>query len=1037
VGIQIQLYTPQHASAVADMWNESRDNWGGASNLKTTEQVLNEEANSDSMFVFLAVDGERVVGYCSICEYREDTGALYVALLNVVPDYHGQKVGKMLVLESVQKTIDLGWPRLDLYTWTGNTKAVPLYKKCGFFWEDREDTTHLMNFIPTVLATEAIQDYFQEADWYQDCIREIVVKPDGRKENDYDYYEYVWKHNEHNLRVEFERRGRGLRLIETDDYLLTATVPNLDLVFGSSYPITYEIVNKTGKSLHVSFEGMDNQNIAFDYKEEVTVTDRTILTGTFFVGPIQEEQSVWRTHPCVMTNVLINGKKALFNTGINPKFPALIKPILPGSIQFTNKDAVLYLDMENNFAEDAVFSFKLPPSSMIHLGQYEYSLSFGSHERKSIPIAYHLLNHGFYEAELEITAELSDRQVVFHKKLGIPFTGIGAQLAGECDDCWIIANGKHTVKLSKLDNELIIGSPTLHEPTIIFYPKIGKPYSSEFSKKRAEKVEFFVDGGGIGLEATYLSNDYKSIELRVNTLLFADGTIRNWYDVHNRSEDMASSDLSLLHPIYLILHRSILPYKGQCMALDHSEGNDFNDWDANLVSENWLFARGNQSSPRGICWSNAHKLQFQGWHLTLESELGVIAPLQTVTTEPIYVSIGGFDDWQEFRAFAQQQSAPAELPRLMQPVELEVNERNPFIESSEDAVLTLSENKKQHFEGEIKASLHHDGLSVSEAHIYREDQRMNRVSYTLPMPHPASTDAPVMASIDAKFMTHNKQLNQVLFPVHKAPIQVEHITQSGKGVLTAGNGLIRIQASADFSPSIFSMKYKEHEWLHSEFPDLVAKSWWNSWMGGISGTCSQLTAPARLKESFSVEAASLTDSMQNVWQGLKTRQHFTEHKRYKGLTMEQYYLMLPGVPVLAYTAKIEQNTGTYFDNVTWFTNMFLKLAEDKTQGWFKTIAPSGQELTYFDQGKEIEAKENSAYAYGSNERQEMLQIVTDESSIQNTGYNNKDVVNLTTSQLLNMKSGDTLFTQPIFYVFTDQLLKPNALADLKAIRFGD
>lgn len=165
----------------------------------------------------------------------------------------------MLVLNAVRKTIELGWPRLDLFTWPGNTKAVPLYKKCGFFWEKRDDTTHLMNFIPTVLKTEAISEFFETADWYEDSIRSIEIKPDGRQENKFDYFEYSWEKDGRKLKVEFERTGRGMRLIETDDYLVSATVQDHELIFGRDYKVVYEIVNKSGKPLNVAIRGKEGK----------------------------------------------------------------------------------------------------------------------------------------------------------------------------------------------------------------------------------------------------------------------------------------------------------------------------------------------------------------------------------------------------------------------------------------------------------------------------------------------------------------------------------------------------------------------------------------------------------------------------------------------------------------------------------------------------------------------------------------------------------------------------------------------------------
>lgn len=62
------------------------------------------------------MDGDVVVGYCGLSEYREDEGALYIPLLNVRVDYHGKKIGKLLLLKAIERSIELGWPRLDLYT---------------------------------------------------------------------------------------------------------------------------------------------------------------------------------------------------------------------------------------------------------------------------------------------------------------------------------------------------------------------------------------------------------------------------------------------------------------------------------------------------------------------------------------------------------------------------------------------------------------------------------------------------------------------------------------------------------------------------------------------------------------------------------------------------------------------------------------------------------------------------------------------------------------------------------------------------------
>ena len=102
--------------------------------VETEESVIRNLEGSENLKTWVALDGDEVVGYCSFSEYKEDRGASYIPLLNVRPDYHGKKVGKLLVLRTVEEACRHPWPRLDLYTWPGNGRP---YKKCGFFWEDR------------------------------------------------------------------------------------------------------------------------------------------------------------------------------------------------------------------------------------------------------------------------------------------------------------------------------------------------------------------------------------------------------------------------------------------------------------------------------------------------------------------------------------------------------------------------------------------------------------------------------------------------------------------------------------------------------------------------------------------------------------------------------------------------------------------------------------------------------------------------------------------------------------------------------------
>lgn len=1038
--IRIVEYHLELAEGIADMWNDSRDSWGGSGSITTGEQVRQEEANSDSLVVYLAMEGDMVVGYCGLSEYREDTGALYIPLLNVRPAYHGKKVGKMLVLKALEKTIQLGWPRLDLYTWSGNTKAVPLYKKCGFFWEDRDDTTHLMNLIPAVLQTEAIAHHFREIDWYADSTREIEVEPDGRKENQFDYFTYSWKTDTQELQVEFERRGRGIRLIETEDYLLSATVENLELVFGKEYTIQYRIVNKSGKPLHLAFQGEDDGIIRFDWQMECDATGETTLEGRFFVGEITEEQNVWRTHPAVRTRIRINGKEALFQVGIIPKFPAAISLRLPGSLCYLGQQALFYLDIENNFAEETRFSFELPPASFLQLDENRHTVTLQAKERISLPIPYRLLEHGYYAADLQVEAARKNGvSVFFRKKIGVGFSGLGAKLTGENEKYWQLHHGKYSIFFDKQENEMTINTAdTADSPSMLFAPKLGKPYSSEFSKKRAQSVQFFEERGAIGMKVTYHSADFPQITLIGHTLLFAEGTVEHWFALENQSAEKTSGDLWISQPVYRDFYRTILPYEGRYIELKDSLGSEYEYWDTQKISENWLFWQ-DSAAPGGICWPADQQPHFSTWHMYLETRAGALAANERKVFPPIYLTFGTFTDWKAFRAFARQNAAPDDLP-LTSHLELIANDHNPFV--GEEISVVVKEHKQMYLDGELTVSLLGEAEATPDlastaksaalsAH-YSPEAEANEARFSLLAP-----DRPLdLVQVSGQLATHDTRLRSVIFPVDTAEITSEQTEQDGEQVYTAENGLLRIKAAPGFFPALFSLSYREKEWLDHSFPKREAKSWWNPWIGGIKPVLEEFNAFSMLKEECTASFAHLTDNKGNRWQGLKLDVHVQQQEAYKGLSFSQYFLMLPGVPVLCHTARISQNTGTYFAGKEWTTDIFVRPGE-KERGWMKTFNRAGEELTLKLGEGELFLREEAEYVFGSPERDHMLQIVTDQSSSQHTNaYYNKEVSVASVVGKLNLPHGSVHFTPPIFFLFTDRVLPADALADLKAIRFS-
>ncbi|HCQ91715.1 MAG TPA: GNAT family N-acetyltransferase, partial [Clostridium sp.] len=394
--IKLVEYNNSYAKSIADMWRRSTEGWNGNNGTETEESILKEHESITDINTYLALKGEEVVGYCGFSKYQYDDNTLYIRLLNVRYDLHGMGIGRALVCKCVERTTELGWPRVDLFTWPGNTKSLPLYKRCGFFLEKRDDTTHLMNFIPKVLNTEAFKEYFKNVNWYKDLKRTIDMEPDGIEEDGFTYYEYSWEKEGKELKVQFENKSRGIRLVDAEDYLIKACVEEQKLIFGEKYKIKYEVLNKSKTPLNIKIKGLDDKNIKYSFNGEFEVLDREIIEGEFAVEEPKEKVASLNTYPSVISEVLINGKSVEFRIGIDSQYPADISLKVPTGECYKNVNSYLYLDIKNNYKKDVTFEIKLKDNKSIKFIDKEININMKANERKSLKLQYILNNFNFY-----------------------------------------------------------------------------------------------------------------------------------------------------------------------------------------------------------------------------------------------------------------------------------------------------------------------------------------------------------------------------------------------------------------------------------------------------------------------------------------------------------------------------------------------------------------------------------------------------------------------------------------------------------------
>ncbi|MFO7636658.1 MAG: GNAT family N-acetyltransferase [Clostridia bacterium] len=1022
--IKIVEYDHSYANAVSEMWSRSSEGWNGNDMGRTPETVIREHDNAFHLHVFLAVRDREVIGYLSFDQYTLDEGALYVNTLNVRTDCHGQKIGKMLVLHAVEKTVELGWPRLDLFTWPGNTKAVPLYKKCGFFWEKRDDTTHLMNFIPTVLKTEAIQDFFKEADWYNDSVRSIEIKPDGRRENKFDYLEYAWRHNGRTLRVEFERTGRGMRLVETEDYRISASVERHELVFGMHYKVSYEAVNKTGEPLHVSIKGMDDKNISFDFASSFMVTDQTTVDGSFFVGEVREDQNPNKTHPAVTAEILVNGRKVLFRIGIIPVYPAKMTLHVPGTYCHVGLMSDCQLEVQNMFPVAASFSFAPENQEGIDFGGKSYGLHLGPGERKTVALSYKLDDHAYYSRPLRITAHPENSDiVVFEKRLDVPFRGISGIIHGESEELCEIINGPYHARLYKQNNSLHVGRAE-GESMSWNFPRIGRPFTAELSRKPPRNVEFFREENTAGFKAAYDFEAFPDIILTMVCKLGPSGILQRHFLVENTSGTMTPEPVYLSDTFNFNILRAVFPYNGNIVEMGDSVTGWINNWDSDKITENWLFSQGMRMT-RGICWEEGNKIRFDVWNMFFEHDLGQLGPFACVSTGPVSLALGTFGCWQDFRTYVLKKTR-VERPEPVRSLEFSVNGGSAFL--PERFNVSIMEHRNQNHEIRFRLRSARQAFDETTAAHKKEASleivRKPFVGYD---------------TLTLSYESENYSLSQTkgVFYTNGKDVRTGTETEKGKTVLWADNGTIMIKASPDFSYDLFSLSCQGEEWLDTSFPEPVSKAWWNPWTGGIHFSISKLSTSSLLQEKRSTSHTTVRDRLGNLWQGIKMSIAIEENELYKGMGVDLYYLMLPGAPVVCFLAGIRQDTGRYLKENGFYTECFFKAGEDlgKCTVSFENM---DQETVTLKAGSEQYFMTSlTPVMFGSPERENKLLVHTNPgaTNLEAGVMNNLAMVETTCRK--DIKDGERIFLQPVYFIISREYIQAGELQDLIRLGFDE
>ncbi|MHA1770143.1 MAG: GNAT family N-acetyltransferase [Candidatus Thorarchaeota archaeon] len=329
--------TEEDAARLADCFNsfDDADSWPGGftGGIKLTAQsVLERKEKEDDIRIIVAIDGDKIVGHCNLCHAELDKEGAYIGLLGVRPDYQGKGYGKAMLIAATETAAQHGKRRIDLHTWGGNLKAMPLYKRVGFNWVP--DTRVLMeSYIPSIITTPLFEEFFQRHYWY-DSIRPTINQiPDEYSRDGIGVYEYHFEgENGDRLDVTIDRYAKGICgfSLTIDGKTIEATVmpeSQIGYIAVGTIPVRLHIKNKTKENIQASVVVKPSEKIRalIEGPTQINISagEETEISGRYEILVSAKAHSVSEPYVKVKTwaqwTVQIGNKSVDLFSGVIPK----------------------------------------------------------------------------------------------------------------------------------------------------------------------------------------------------------------------------------------------------------------------------------------------------------------------------------------------------------------------------------------------------------------------------------------------------------------------------------------------------------------------------------------------------------------------------------------------------------------------------------------------------------------------------------------------------------------------------------------------
>jgi RimJ/RimL family protein N-acetyltransferase len=444
--IEIREYNESMAEDIAQMWNTWNDLWPGGFTQGipyTAERVKKQYEQMSAIALLIAIDKEtnKPVGSCTLHPNWRDNEAAYIGTLGVSPDVLNKKVGKQLLLESLRISSSKGYTRVDLNTWAGNMRAVPLYKKVGMMWDPDGQGLTMFDYIPGILGHPLCAPFFNllngEDEWYNAHVRNPTQAPDSYTKDGMSIYPYEFRKDDASLSVTVDKYARGItavsRTLAGQKMSVEARVSSHEVLCGLPYTYSMTIENGSSEELRVAVKLKGFEGLKFDEtsNKKFVIKPRTseIWEVPFH---LTTSASLFRDNiktSFVSAEVTINGEISELHTGMKIRSPAEIRMRWGESRISGGGKSSIPITINSNLDQKSIARVNLqgiPPEMQIDMSSP--TIELGPHEQGGTILEVNTsekLVEGTYDIWLSLFLDIDNDHKVETRKFRIPLFCLG------------------------------------------------------------------------------------------------------------------------------------------------------------------------------------------------------------------------------------------------------------------------------------------------------------------------------------------------------------------------------------------------------------------------------------------------------------------------------------------------------------------------------------------------------------------------------------------------------------------------------------